>query len=83
MPCSLVRPALVGLALAGLLLVVLVPAAAACPFCDGGPTGRNETREAIFGPDFWPNLAVAALPFLVVGAVAAAVHFGPPGPRLR
>jgi hypothetical protein len=64
-----------------LVLVTLAPAASACPFCDGGPAGRNEVREVVFGSDFWPNLLVSAAPFAVVLAVAAAVHFGPPRRR--
>lgn len=80
MPVKFVRPALVALALAGVVLLALAPAAAACPFCDGGPGGVNEAREVIFGPDFWPNLLVAAAPFAVVLAVVAVVH-GPPGRR--
>ena len=83
MPVSLVRPTIVVLALAGVALLALAPVAAACPFCDGGPDGRNEVREAIFGPDFWPNLLIAAAPFAVMGAVTAAVYFGPPGRASR
>jgi hypothetical protein len=79
MPRSLVRPAPVVLSAAGLVLATLAPAASACPFCDRGAAGRNEVRETVFGPDFWPNLLVAAAPFAVLLAVAAAVHFGPPG----
>jgi hypothetical protein len=53
--------------------------AGACPFCDGGPSGPNEVKEAVFGPDFWPNVLAMALPFLVVGAVVAGIHFLPQG----
>ena len=63
-----------------LVLAVLSPllgSARACPFCDGGPEGVNPVKQTVFGHDFWPNLAVAAVPFAVFLGVAAAIHFGP------
>lgn len=52
--------------------------AEACPFCDGGPSGRNEVREAIFGSDFGLNLFYMALPFAVFIGLVLLIHFGPP-----
>jgi hypothetical protein len=46
----------------------------ACPFCDG-PTGRA-VNAGIFDDDFAGNLAISAVPFLILGLVAAVVHFG-------
>lgn len=72
----LVRPLLV--AVAGLLAVLAaVGPAAACPFCDGGPAGRNEVYEAIFDESFWPTALSAAVPFAVLLGVAAFVWYGP------
>lgn len=66
------------LALALALALPFAGSAGACPFCAGGPSGRNEVKETIFGPDFGPNLLAMALPFLVVGGVVAGIHFLPP-----
>ncbi len=49
-----------------LLVAVFSPllgSARACPFCDGGPSGVNPVKVAIFGEDFWPNLLAVAAPF--------------------
>jgi hypothetical protein len=51
--------------------------ASACPFCEGGPSGRNEVQEAIFGDGFWFNFTAAALPFVVVAALVVVIHGGP------
>lgn len=50
----------------------------ACPFCDGGESGRNEVKEIIFGPDFGRNVIYTLLPFLVFAGVGLLVHFGFP-----
>lgn len=63
------------------LLVALLPLASrvsACPFCDGGPSGVNEVKEAVFGASFWPHLLATAAPFGVLLGIAAALHFGLP-----
>ena len=41
--------------------------ALACPSCPEGQKARSE----VWNDDFATNLAVAALPFIVIGAVAA------------
>ena len=56
------------------LILLLTATASACPFCEGGPSGRNEVNEAIFGDGFWFNLGAAALPFVFVFALAVAIH---------
>lgn len=53
----------------------------ACPFCDGGPSGINEVKAAIFGEDFAFNLLATSLPFLVLAGVVAFLSFGRPKPR--
>jgi hypothetical protein len=53
--------------------------ASACPFCEGGPSGVNEVKEAIFGDGFWFNLIAASLPFVVVFALALVIHGVPTG----
>jgi hypothetical protein len=68
-----VRPVLAAFAVAGVLLLVLAPSAAACPFCDGGPSGPNEVRREVFGSDFWTNALAAAAPFVVVLVVVGLV----------
>jgi hypothetical protein len=60
------------------LLAAFASVGAACPFCDGGPSGRNAVREAIFGERFWPIALGTALPFAVFFAIAALIHFGLP-----
>ena len=69
MSARFVRPALVAFALAGVLVLVLAPAAAACPFCDGGPDGVNEVRDGIFDEQFWPRVAATVAPFPVLAGV--------------
>jgi hypothetical protein len=60
-------------------MFLLPGGASACPFCDGGPSGTNEVKEAIFGEGFWFNLGAAASPFLVVLALVLAIHGVPTG----
>lgn len=50
----------------------------ACPVCDT-TTGR-QVREGILNADFPFHLAGALLPFVVLTAIVAAIHF--PSPRL-
>jgi hypothetical protein len=45
-------------------------AGAACPRCAEG----QAARQAVYGEGFSRNLATVLLPFLIVGAVSAAVH---------
>jgi hypothetical protein len=78
MSARFVRPALVAFALAGVLVLVLAPAAAACPFCDGGPDGVNEVRDGVFDENFWPRVAATLAPFPVLAGVVALIYFGPP-----
>ena len=63
----------------GLTFVVcgLARAAPACPVCDG-ETGER-VRAGIFDEHFARNLLAVVLPFPVVAAVAAVIHFGLPG----
>jgi hypothetical protein len=62
--------------------MLLPPAAAsACPFCEGGPSGTNEVKEAIFGDGFWFNLVAAALPFVITLALALVIHGAPRRPK--
>jgi hypothetical protein len=56
------------------VVAFLPTAASACPFCDGGPSGTNEVRDAIFGAGFWFNLIAAGLPFMFILALALAIH---------
>jgi hypothetical protein len=66
--------------LSAVALVLLIPAVAwACPFCDGGSSGRNEVNEAIFGDGFWFNLVAAGSPFVVALALALVIHGAPAG----
>lgn len=53
--------------------------ACACPVCDTA-TGR-QVRGRIVDADFADNLLVTALPFAVLLAVAAVLHFGVPWRR--
>lgn len=50
--------------------------AAACPFCDGGPSGVNDVKATIFGPDFWSNVGLMLLPFAAFALVTGGVHRG-------
>jgi hypothetical protein len=63
------------------VLLAATPTASACPFCDGGPTGVNEVRREVFGPEFWPHLLAALAPFGVILTVVAAVLREPRRPR--
>lgn len=44
--------------------------AVACPSC---PTTDN-VRWIVFGAGFWSNLAIAFLPFLIIGVLAFFAH---------
>ncbi len=61
-----------------LLAVLLLVAgdATACPVCDTG-TGE-QVRAGIMDGDLGLNLLATLLPFTVVLAVVAVIHFGPP-----
>lgn len=64
------------------VVAVMVPATtSACPFCEGGPSGTNEVKEAIFGEGFLGNLVAVGLPFLFVFALTLAVHGLPTGQK--
>ena len=58
------------------VLLLAAGDAAACPVCDSG-TGR-QVRAGILDGDLGLNLLATLLPFMVVLAVVAAIHFGPP-----
>jgi hypothetical protein len=73
MRVTFVRPVLVAFALA--------PSAAACPFCDGGPSGVNEVRREVFGPGFWRNALATAAPFAAVLTVVGLILREPRGSR--
>ena len=49
--------------------------AQACTLCESA--GGVELREAIFGPHFVATLLLSSLPFVLVLAIAAAIHFRP------
>ena len=68
---------LVRITFAGAVLVLPAPSAGACPVCDR-ETGR-EVRAGIFDEHFGFNLAATVLPFGVLLALTAAIHFGWPG----
>jgi hypothetical protein len=61
-------------ALASLLiaaaLACFAPAAHACPGCEAASLARSE----IFDDGFFRNLAVALLPFVIIGAVCVRVQ---------
>lgn len=59
------------------VLFVTAPLATACPSCDGGPTGVNEARREVFGPQFWPRLLATVIPFAVAFGVVATVLWVP------
>ncbi len=57
--------------------LLLIPSnALACTTCQT-PLAES-IRAAIFGPDFFFNLAVTLVPFLVFLTIAAAIHYGVP-----
>ena len=62
-----------------ILTLTLSAPAGACPICNTG-TGR-QVRAGIFGDDFGRTLLAVALPFPVLLAVVAAIHFGWPVTR--
>lgn len=51
----------------------------ACPVCDSG-VGRR-VRGGIFDHEFGANLLLTALPFAVLLAAVALIHFGRPVPK--
>jgi hypothetical protein len=67
------------LLLLAVVVVGLPAAASACPFCEGGPSGTNQVREAIFGGGFWFHLAAVGLPFALLLALAFVLHGMPTG----
>ena len=71
-----IRSALIGVLATPAVLVHCTAPAKACTVCDGA-SGR-EVRERLIDGDVALPLLAAALPFLAVGAVVAAVHFGVP-----
>ncbi|MBY0230034.1 MAG: hypothetical protein K2W96_12190 [Gemmataceae bacterium] len=60
-----------------LALLLLAGQAAACPFCDGGPSGTNEVRERVLDDGFWPRAAVVLAPFPVLAGLVALAYFFP------
>lgn len=62
-----------------ILVLTLSAPAGACPFCDTG-IGR-QVRAGIFDDDFGRTLFAVALPFPILLAVIAAIHFGWPVTR--
>lgn len=66
-----------GIALIVALGWIATATAAACPFCDGGPSGVNEVKQIIFGDDFWMNLGSLMLPFLFFLGVPVVIHWWP------
>ncbi len=58
--------------------VLLSTAVLACPDC---PTARV-VRASVVGEDFWNNLVVLIVPFLLIGALSALLYrvgLSPPG----
>ena len=78
MTTAAVRGWLFLVVLAPLALVAFAPRAAACPFCDGGPTGVNEVRSGVFDENFWPRAAATVAPFPVLAGIVALIYFSPP-----
>lgn len=62
-----------------MLVLTLNAPAGACPICDTG-TGR-QVRAGIFDDNFGRTLLAVALPFPILLAVVAAIHFGWPATR--
>jgi hypothetical protein len=58
------------------VLLVSVSATMACPVCHT-ETGKK-VRAGIFSDEFVSNAAMTLLPFPVLIAAAALIHFGPP-----
>lgn len=71
-----IRPAA---AFAGVL--AWASSALACPLCKS-ETGR-QVRAGIFDADFGYNLLLTLLPFIVLLAVVALIHFGVPWGRVK
>jgi hypothetical protein len=65
---TLLAPSLIAAALA-----FVAPPARACPGCAAGVAARAQA----LGDDFFRNLAIAVLPFVIIGAVCVrAEHVG-------
>jgi hypothetical protein len=47
-------------------------AALACTLCHSDLA--REVRAAVFGHDFWLNVAVSVVPFAILAAIATLVH---------
>ena len=62
-----------------LILVYVVPPAAACPVCDSDDGAR--VRTALVDDDLPMNLLAVTAPFILVSGVVAIVHFGIPSRR--
>ena len=62
-----------------ILVLILCVSAAACPVCDTG-TGQ-QVRAGILDADFGWTLLAVVLPFPVLLAIVAVLHFG--WPRFR
>jgi hypothetical protein len=63
-----------------MLVLTLNAPTGACPVCDTG-TGR-QVRAGIFDDNFGRTLLAVAVPFPILLAVVAAIHFGwPATPR--
>ena len=62
--------------LTGILSLLLLSntAAAACPVC--ATELGQQVRSGIFGPDFGSNLLAVLLPFPVLAAIVAGLHYG-------
>jgi hypothetical protein len=58
-----------GLASAAALTLTVAPALA-CPRCAVG----QEARRQVWQDDFFPHLAAAVLPFVIIGAICARLH---------
>lgn len=55
---------------ASLLVLMRARQAFACPSC---PT-TGDVRGIVFGLEYWSNLGIATLPFIVIGIVALLAH---------
>jgi hypothetical protein len=60
------------------VLLCMTSFAAACPLCDGGPSGSNPVKAEIFGEWFWMRATAVLAPFPVLPGIVALIYFGPP-----
>lgn len=58
------------MAAASMAALALTAPASACPGCALG----QEARREVWRDDFFPHLAVAVLPFIIIGAICARLH---------